>query len=93
MAKKAKKTFTKEHRDKLSAAAKRRHAKNRRDRAAQRAGWGKSDMPALTLAQIEKSIKTAQSKIKKLRAHRTARLKLLRQLNEELAGLRANKTE
>lgn len=89
MAKKAKraKAGSKEHRAKLSAAAKRRHAKNRRERAAQRAAWGKSDMPTLTLAQIEKSIKTAQSKIKKLRAHRTARIKLLQQLNEELAGL------
>lgn len=100
MAKKAKKKMTAAHRKALVAGQKRRREReqaeaaqkkgpaiSRKDRAAQKVGWGKSDMPNLRLSQIEKGIKDAQAKIKKLRAHRTARLKLLRKLQAELMEL------
>lgn len=88
-AKKAKRTLTEEHKAKLSAAAKRRHAKNRKDKAAQRKGSkGKALRPKeLRITEIEAGIRRAQKAIKKLRKHRLTRLKVLDGLMAKLKAL------
>lgn len=88
-AKKAKRTLTEAHKAKLSAAAKRRHAKNRKDKAAQRRGSkGKTVRPKeLRIIDIESGIRRAQKAIKKLRKHRMSRLKVLDGLMAKLKAL------